>query len=147
MVGYNTFMQILMPRLIYNQIIAYCKYHLPDEACGALLGIQDVAMINIEQFIPLSNTAFNRELGFEVDEREWTRLLFDGLERDKKVLGLIHSHPSTPAIPSYADLQTFWYTLPTQWIISYVDMNNPVLKAFSFHADGTFEQLHWAIQN
>ncbi|MEX2416333.1 MAG: Mov34/MPN/PAD-1 family protein [Paenibacillaceae bacterium] len=136
-----------MPRLIYNQIEIYCRDQLPCEACGALLGIQELATIVIEQFIPLSNMALNREAEFEIDEREWTQLLFDGLARDQYVMGLIHSHPTTPAIPSYADLQTLWYTLPTHWIISYIDMNSPVLKAFGFHADGTYKQVNWVIQD
>lgn len=140
-------MQILMPKLIYKQITTYCLNHLPHESCGALLGIQDFATIIIEQFIPLSNIALNRESGFEIDEREWTRLLFDGLANGNHVMGVIHSHPTTPAIPSYTDLQTLWYTIPAQLIISYLDMNNPVLKAFSFHADGTYEQAYWAVQD
>ena len=120
---------------------------MPDEACGALLGIQRSMIIDIQQFIPLSNIAIHRKTAFRIDEREWIQLLFKGPANGRQVLGLIHSHPATSATPSSADLDTLWHTIPTQWIISFADTNNPVLKAFRFHIDGTYEDLNWRIRN
>lgn len=142
-------MHIHLPDSIYVQIIQYHQHHLPEEACGALLGIQhsNSMTIDIQQFIPLSSIAFNRKLEFRIDEREWTQLIFKVLASGQQILGLIHSHPRTPAAPSFTDLDTLWHTIPTQWIISFADMNNPVLKAFSFHIDGTYENINWRIKN
>ncbi|MBP1963448.1 proteasome lid subunit RPN8/RPN11 [Paenibacillus aceris] len=46
------------------------------------------------------------------------------------VIGLFHSHPTAPAIPSELDLQTLWHTIPTYWILSLQHMHNPELLLY-----------------
>lgn len=140
-------MPILMPNPIYHQIVSHCLLRLPSEACGVLLGTQEAGMIVIDRFIPLSNKALHPESGFEIDQREWIRLLFGDYNPNQHVIGIIHSHPTSLAIPSTSDLQTLWHSIPTHWIISCINKNKPILKAFSFHADGAYETLHWHIQH
>ncbi len=142
---YNQIMHIHLPQRIYIQLTQYSKHHLPEEACGVLLGVQHAMTIQIKRFIPLTNIALKREVEFLIDEREWIKLVFNEWACGQQIMGFIHSHPTTPAAPSLADLDTLWHTLPTQWIISFADMNNPILKAFSFHTDGTFKHLNWSI--
>jgi|DewCreStandDraft_2_1066082.scaffolds.fasta_scaffold15231_2 proteasome lid subunit RPN8/RPN11 len=140
-------MSILVPKLIYNQIITYGRISLPNEMCGALLGMQISHAMVMKEFIPLSNSSIHQCSKFEIDRREWTNLIFDALKRDRQIMGLVHSHPTTPAVPSSSDLQTLWYTIPTQWIVSYKSTKKPVLKAFRYHADGTtYEHCNWTLQ-
>lgn len=140
-------MRINMPNVVYNQILSHCMVHLPSEACGVLLGIQDVTKIVIERFIPLSNVSMHPKSGFEIDHLAWTRLLFESRTHDQHIIGIIHSHPDSHAIPSSADLQTLWHTIPTHWILSCINKGSPILKAFSFHADGTYRPLNWVVQH
>jgi proteasome lid subunit RPN8/RPN11 len=111
------------------------------------MGNQNDTKIVIKWFIPLSNMSLHPKSGFEIDPYAWTRLLIESRCHDQHVIGIIHSHPTSYAIPSTADLQTLWHTIPTHWILSYLHNESPILNAFSFHADGTYELMHWVMQH
>jgi proteasome lid subunit RPN8/RPN11 len=138
-------MLIHLPRTIYNQMLIYCTQSLPHEACGVLLGMHEQGMIEINQFVPISNQAIDPSIGFVADPKEWTSLLYGCFKGNTHILGLVHSHPTAPAIPSFHDLQTLWYTIPTYWIISTLNMNNPITRAYCFQGDGTCYDADWII--
>lgn len=74
---------------------------LPHEACGILLGTAAAGGILISSYVPLSNVAPDPLHAFEPDPREWVKALYS----DPAPIGLFHSHPISPPLPSAADMQ------------------------------------------
>jgi proteasome lid subunit RPN8/RPN11 len=135
-----------MPNTVYKQIKAHCILHLPNEACGVLLGVQAGSKLTIDRFVAVPNVSTHPATKFELDHRVWARLIFDSHTTGQQILGIVHSHPASPAIPSPEDLRTEWHSLPTHWILSCEHKESLILRAFSFHTDETYERLDWDIQ-
>jgi proteasome lid subunit RPN8/RPN11 len=135
-----------MPNIVYKQLLAHCILHLPKEACGVLLGMQAGSKLTIHRFIPVPNVSLHPATEFELDHRVWARLIFDSHATGEHIIGTVHSHPASPAIPSPDDLRTEWHNIPTHWILSCEHKESLVLRAFSYYQDETYEQINWDIQ-
>lgn len=130
---------MMIPARIYREIIDYCEAKLPEEACGALIGRTETAdtgeitQCTVYGFVPLANAAAeDREHRFTLDPGEWIHTLFAAQRHHRQVVGLLHSHPSTPPIPSLADRSTLWTDVPSHWIVSLADPEAPDVKAYRF---------------
>ncbi len=78
---------------------AHAEQTYPDECVGALLGHGD----EVREVLPLENSAANRRTGFALTAREYLRAEAQAEARGLEVLGLYHSHPDAPAVPSARD--------------------------------------------
>lgn len=82
------------------------QYHgeaWPREACGLLIGREQTDIITVEEWVPAPNLAPDAARRFTVDP-----LLVLSAERQaeksgQSLVGLVHSHPDCPAIPSETD--------------------------------------------
>jgi proteasome lid subunit RPN8/RPN11 len=85
------------------------------EACGLLLGTTDGDGWRIESAVPLRNTADSATY-FEFDPAE---LLEHDLRHGAAIVGVYHSHPGGPALPSATDLgqMTMEAEVPWVWLI------------------------------
>lgn len=158
---------MMIPSHVYREIIEYCVAKLPEEACGALIGRTEAVTGEITKcviygFVPLTNAApEDREHRFTLDPGQWINTLFTAQRHHRQVVGLLHSHPSTPPIPSLEDRSTLWAEVPSHWIVSLVDQEAPVVRAYRYKFssnDTTSERLQpqaevtyapyieWAIQ-
>lgn len=74
-----------------------------EECCGFLLGHQrDIHAVT--QIIPARNVASSdRHLRFEVDPLEYLRAEQFAAAAKMELLGIYHSHPGAPAVPSETD--------------------------------------------
>lgn len=74
-----------------------------EECCGFLLG-HDRGIKSVKQIIPARNVAFSdRHLRFEVDPLEYLRAEKFAAAARMDLLGIYHSHPEAPAVPSETD--------------------------------------------
>ena len=71
----------------------YAEQQLPDEACGLLAIIEGKAT-----FWPCKNLAEGKHSFFALDPDDWAEC-----EDTGEIIGVIHSHPIRPAIPSDTD--------------------------------------------
>ncbi|MEF2965519.1 Mov34/MPN/PAD-1 family protein [Paenibacillus sp. M1] len=71
----------------------------PQEACGALFGTAAHGLTVIEEYRPLANIADHPLHAFALNPEEWVRCCFT-----PGLLGIFHSHPSSPPLPSKSDL-------------------------------------------
>jgi len=99
-------MAILIPAELLNQIESHGEASYPEEGAGFLLGREDEPR-RVEGVIPLPNTReqgsrHNRYLIAPEDYLK-TELEAERLELD--ILGVFHSHPDHPNVPSEFDLQ------------------------------------------
>ena len=76
----------------------------PAECCGALIGLATGEEIEIRTLIPVANTALDHS-SFLIDAATVLRLERQAACAGMQVVGFYHSHPTTAAQPSPADLE------------------------------------------
>lgn len=122
------------------QIEQYCIAHLPYEACGLLLGSeakpQSEMPLFVRRFVGIPNTAANPRRHFVMDPSVFIPYLFVPNPCHESIIGIVHSHPSAPPVPSLEDLQTSWIDVPSHWIVSLQNADQPEWQAYRY------EKLH-----
>lgn len=130
-----------MTKAVYDQLIQICREAAPSEACGiaaSSFAYPDRSETNgiihfpiIDTIIPITNTHINPSHAFSFDPIEWTAAYFEMQKNRQSLVGLFHSHPTTPAIPSSSDTEGF---LPASelsyWIVSLEDAEAPQVMPY-----------------
>ncbi len=103
---------LIISQDLLTRMEAYLQAHYPDEGAGLLLGRQANGRdVEVDDFIPVTNVFKENERHhrYKIDPMEMLRAenLADAL--DTSVLGVIHSHPDHPSVPSDYDRE---YALP-----------------------------------
>ena len=85
-----------------KQIYAHAKETYPRECCGFLLGIFDNAQVTqVRRAINLNQERTDR---FEFDPKEYMQVQLEADEAELDIIGIYHSHPDWPPIPSQTDM-------------------------------------------
>ena len=104
----------------------------PHEACGLLVGSRSAAGVRIEAVRSLENREANRpELAFRIAPEDWVREEQSVRLQGQEVVGIWHSHPTGPAVPSARDLR--------------VDLGS-FLSLIVGRVDGTWQLRCWTLQ-
>ncbi|CAG7624945.1 hypothetical protein PAESOLCIP111_02675 [Paenibacillus solanacearum] len=131
---------IRISKQAYREMIAYCIQQQPHEACGFLSGYRGDSSVSdrIDRFIPVSNRSPRPENHFDMDPREVVSVLYQLETSGAILLGIAHSHPQAPPVPSGEDLLTAWHRTATHWIVS-LQGSVPLAKVYRYAAldDGT----------
>lgn len=90
----------IVPLDIQDEILLDGQRRYPEEACGLLFGTFDGRRGTIERYLSVSNHAEAPQHAFELDPAVWVRSCFD-----PQLLGVYHTHPGTPPLPSPEDLR------------------------------------------
>jgi proteasome lid subunit RPN8/RPN11 len=90
-----------------KQIYAHAKEIYPYECCGFLLGTFDQSG-TVTQVRPAENQNQERTDRFVISPEEFARVQFDADEAELDIIGIYHSHPDWPAIPSQTDMESAW---------------------------------------
>ena len=85
-----------------DAILAHANAGADQEVCGFLVGTRGPDGLEIRRAVAARNTATRAHANFEIHARELLELE-DDLARGEQVVGLYHSHPGGPAVPSPAD--------------------------------------------
>ena len=119
-------------RIAYSaarQIADHAFSETPQEACGLLAGTHN----HIMRCIPLANISPSPATHFLMDPREQVRALKEIDVDDVEWIGVYHSHPMSPPIPSPTDIaDTVDYSL-LQLIVS-LEHATPQLKLWQVGA-------------
>jgi proteasome lid subunit RPN8/RPN11 len=126
--------QIIIPKQIFQEMLAYCKAGYPNEACGILAGNgKEVSkiyrMANIE----------NSPVTYMLDSKEQFKAMKDMRENNLSMLAIFHSHPSSAAYPSAKDVSLAFYEDAFYIIVSLME-KEPVVKGFSIR-EGNIEEI------
>ena len=113
----------------YEEIIAYAKAGLPNEACGLLGGTVDGKDRRIEKVYYLTNIDASRE-HFSMDPKEQFEAVKDMRINGLSLIGNFHSHPESPSRPSEEDKRLAYDSSVRYLILSLMDMDAPVLNGF-----------------
>ena len=135
-------MTIRIKRTDYNAIVTYCLDGLPDESCGLIAGHIDGNVKTIEKVYFLTNLDHNN-VHFTMDPKEQLAAVKDMRANGLVPLGNWHSHPESPSRPSEEDKRLAFDPTVNYLILSLIDMDQPVLKAFDIDREKnvTIEEL------
>ena len=81
-------------------MLEHARGELPNECCGFLLGTSD----RIEEATRATNLTPSPHR-YEVDPRDHFAVIRRARREGRTVVGVYHSHPNAPAIPSVSDLE------------------------------------------
>lgn len=116
-------MAIQIPYSIARQITDHAEAQYPHEVCGLLGGIDD----RIVRALPITNTSNSPDVQYHMDPTEEIKALkqidMDGLDW----MGVYHSHPKSPPIPSPTDINKATESNLLHLIVSLKD-TSPKLK-------------------
>lgn len=113
----------------YEKILAHCRQGLPNEACGLIGGRKEGENQYVEKVYLLTNTDASRE-HFSMDPKEQFAAVKDMRGNGYELLGNFHSHPESPSRPSEEDKRLAYDTKVNYLILSLMEPEQPVLKAF-----------------
>ena len=74
-----------------------------DECCGFLFGLDMGEYRIISAILEVENEAFDRRRTFRISPRNYLRAENFATYHDMRLLGIYHSHPNSPAVPSEFD--------------------------------------------
>lgn len=124
---------IQMSKEDYQKIVNHAAAALPHEACGLIAGRIVGTDKYIEKVYLLTNLDHSNE-HFSLDPKEQLMAVKDMRSAGFVPLGNWHSHPETPSRPSEEDKRLAYDKNASYLILSLMDRNNPVLRAF--HIEG-----------
>ena len=95
---------MVIPAAVRDEIIAHARAGLPNEACGILAGQAGRA----ERFFPAEPDEPSPYY-YRISSRDQLRIVNEIDEAGLELVGIYHSHVSSPAFPSRTDAeQAFW---------------------------------------
>ena len=90
-----------------KQIYAHAKETYPSECCGFLLG-DFIAGGLVRQIRRTTNQNTDRTDRFIISGEEFAAAQFVADEAGLEIIGVYHSHPDWPPIPSQTDMESAW---------------------------------------
>jgi proteasome lid subunit RPN8/RPN11 len=90
---------------IEAQLIQEARIGYPFEISGFLLGEKSEKQEEVTEIYPIENIAKEQERRFEIHGLDYLKVEAYALENNLDVIGIYHSHPDYPAIPSKHDLE------------------------------------------
>ncbi len=95
---------MVIPAAVRDEIVAHARAGLPNEACGILAGIDG----RVERFFPAQPDEPSPYY-YRIESRDQIRIMNEIDAAGLDLLGIYHSHTSSPAYPSRTDAeQAFW---------------------------------------
>jgi [CysO sulfur-carrier protein]-S-L-cysteine hydrolase len=132
--GLNKAAGLNIPAALYNRMVAHCRESYPDEACGMLAGAGNRVALVFE----MRNTEPS-PVSYFMDPQEQFRAMKEMREKGLQMVGIFHSHPQSPAYPSSKDVNLACYEDAVYVIVSLVERERPVVKAFSIVSENIEE--------
>jgi len=94
----------VIPAAMRDEIVAHARAGLPNEACGIIAGLDDRA----ERFFPAQPDEPSPYY-YRIESRDQIRIMNEIDDAGLDLVGIYHSHTSSPAFPSRTDAeQAFW---------------------------------------
>jgi proteasome lid subunit RPN8/RPN11 len=112
----------------------------PDECCGFLFGTENENIRSFTEILVVENTKEgDKKRRFSITPRDYMKAETLASELDLTLLGVYHSHPVHPAVPSEHDLNVampfFSYV-----IVSVYGENNVSVRSWKLNDKRQFEE-------
>lgn len=119
---------IRIKNTLYNELVAYAKEHLPEEACGIVAGKIEGDEKLIEKVYFLENVD-HAENHFTMNPKDQLATIKDIRANGMVQIGNWHSHPSSPSRPSVEDIRLSYDSKASYLILSFM-ADAPVINSF-----------------
>ena len=106
-----------------KQIYAHAKETYPYECCGFLLGSAEDGGL-VRQVRRAANQNHERTDRFIISAEEFAETQFAADDAGLEIIGIYHSHPDWPPIPSQTDMDNAWEDV--YYLISSVHEGRPL---------------------
>lgn len=124
---------MVVPRALYDEIVAHALQDAPDECCGIVSSRDGEAV----ELFRMENTA-HTWMRYEMDNMELYRVI-TGIEDAGNEVGIIyHSHTRTDPYPSQTDINLAFYP-DSLYVIVGTATPEPVVRAYTIR-DGQVEE-------
>ncbi len=107
------------------EMMAHAEKEAPLEACGILAGKEGHAVK-----LYRATNADCSPASYRLEPEEQYRIFMDIEEKGWDILGIYHSHPTSPAVPSGIDLKQAYYPEAIYFVVSLADPVEPYVRAF-----------------
>ncbi len=95
---------MVIPAVLRDEIVAHARAGMPNEACGILAGLDG----RVERFFPAESDEPSPYY-YRIESRDQIRIMNEIDDAGLDLIGIYHSHTSSPAFPSRTDAeQAFW---------------------------------------
>ena len=130
-------MRVVIETNVLEQIVQHARECLPEEGCGFLVGRGP----SVDRFLPAPN-ALRSETAFEVEPEFLFELFRQIRVSGEDLVGIYHSHPRGPAVPSPRDVAEAYYPECTHIIVSLAGPE-PEVRAYRILDEEVLEiELH-----
>ena len=126
---------IILTPSIYDSIVQHAKDTLPNECCGYVTGIKNIA----KTVYPMTNMDAS-PVHFSFDPKEQFYVIKSARHNGEHPLIVYHSHPESPPRLSNEDLRLLKDPNMVYLIIS-LEQNTPSMKAYRIEGDVITEVL------
>jgi proteasome lid subunit RPN8/RPN11 len=123
-----------------KQIYAHAKEIYPAECCGFLLGSFDNGGL-VRQVRRATNQNIERNDRFIISAEEFAEVQLAADETGLDIIGIYHSHPDWPAIPSQTDMDNAWDEV--YYLIASVHEGMPLNTQIWWLADSGLRRFEW----
>lgn len=97
--------RVVLPRAVWNGMVAQAVAEMPNECVGVLGGTRDTdGTIRIVERYPLVNVAETPRVEYLSDAKGMFQAVREMDRQGLDLLGVYHSHPTSPPVPSKKDL-------------------------------------------
>lgn len=120
---------LVLPAPLRERLLAHAHAERPDECVGLLggrWGVPGGPAARAVALYPLRNVAHDPRRAYRADELELLRALKAMRREGLDLVGIYHSHPQGPGVPSDADVRLAAYAVP--YLIA--DLTGRTLRAF-----------------
>ena len=123
---------LLLPQPMVNTMLALAQQNPDIEICG-LIGNNENN--NRKEYYAIDNVAKNPACGFLMDAHQQIKAMKTMRDRQQTLYAIVHSHPTTSAIPSQRDIEENNYRDVYYIIISLNAKDVPEMRGYIPQAD------------
>ena len=99
-------MSTIIDRSVLKDILLRLESDYPNEGCGFLFGLDNHRVRHITQMIAVENQSTgDQRREFFIDPHDYLEAERYAEKNSLQLLGIFHSHPDQPAVPSAHDLE------------------------------------------
>ncbi len=97
--------ELVLPRKLVNQILTHAQQHEHTEACGLISTLDGKPA----GYYAIRNIADDPSTRFEMEPKQQIAAMKHMRVHGEQLLGIVHSHPMSPPVPSASDMQATGY--------------------------------------
>ena len=128
---------IVLESTLRVPLTEWARHAYPREAVGILLGHPLPTLATVTELVPVSNLSTEPNRAFVLDPLGWFKADALAEANGTAMLGIVHTHPDSPAVPSEHDARNASDVgRALFWLIVHVASEGPI-EVRGWHWDGT----------